>query len=163
MIPDSVTIEVVLVKRMRMMLVTLDGQVGVALRYRDVIEIRKAETRLRLIECPRRKSCGQLISVEAKVGRPYPRRGIAVLKELRITNFAIIDELHVHFNQGLHVFTGETGAGKSIIIEALSLALGGRASAEMIRSGRTPPPSKRPSTWPAMERLSSWPGRMGST
>jgi DNA repair protein RecN (Recombination protein N) len=58
-----------------------------------------------------------------------------VLKELRITNFAIIDELHVHFSQGLHVFTGETGAGKSIVIEALSLALGGRASAEMIRSG----------------------------
>jgi DNA repair protein RecN (Recombination protein N) len=58
-----------------------------------------------------------------------------VLKELRIINFAIIDELHVHFSQGLHVFTGETGAGKSIIIEALSLALGGRASAEMIRSG----------------------------
>jgi DNA repair protein RecN (Recombination protein N) len=58
-----------------------------------------------------------------------------VLKELRITNFAIIDTLHVHFGQGLHVFTGETGAGKSIIIEALSLALGGRASAEMIRSG----------------------------
>jgi DNA repair protein RecN (Recombination protein N) len=58
-----------------------------------------------------------------------------VLKELRITNFAIIDALHVHFGQGLHVFTGETGAGKSIIIEALSLALGSRASAEMIRSG----------------------------
>lgn len=58
-----------------------------------------------------------------------------MLKELRITNFAIIDALHVHFHQGLHVFTGETGAGKSIIIEALSLALGGRASAEMIRSG----------------------------
>ena len=58
-----------------------------------------------------------------------------MLKELRITNFAIIDELHVHFSQGLHVFTGETGAGKSIIIEALSLALGGRASTEMIRSG----------------------------
>ena len=58
-----------------------------------------------------------------------------MLKELRIINFAIIDELHVHFSQGLHVFTGETGAGKSIIIEALSLALGGRASTEMIRSG----------------------------
>ncbi len=58
-----------------------------------------------------------------------------MLKELRITNFSIIDALHVHFGQGLHVFTGETGAGKSIIIEALSLALGGRASPEMIRSG----------------------------
>lgn len=58
-----------------------------------------------------------------------------MLKELHIKNFAIIDELHVHFGRGLHVFTGETGAGKSIIIEALSLALGGRASTEMIRSG----------------------------
>jgi NAD+ kinase len=51
-IPDSVLIEVVLVKENEDVLVTLDGQVGVALRYRDVIEIRKAETRLRLIECP---------------------------------------------------------------------------------------------------------------
>jgi DNA repair protein RecN (Recombination protein N) len=58
-----------------------------------------------------------------------------VLKELRIRNFAIIDAVDVQFRQGLHVFTGETGAGKSIIIEALSLALGGRASADMIRSG----------------------------
>jgi DNA repair protein RecN (Recombination protein N) len=58
-----------------------------------------------------------------------------VLKELRIKNFAIIEALEVHFGRGLHVFTGETGAGKSIIIEALSLALGGRASAEMIRAG----------------------------
>jgi NAD+ kinase len=51
-IPDSVTIEVVLVKENEDVLVTLDGQVGVALRYRDVVEIQKAETRLRLIECP---------------------------------------------------------------------------------------------------------------
>ncbi len=58
-----------------------------------------------------------------------------MLKELRVKNFAIIDELHMQFGRGLHVFTGETGAGKSIIIEALSLALGGRASAELIRSG----------------------------
>jgi len=58
-----------------------------------------------------------------------------VLKELRIKSFAIVDALHVQFGEGLHVFTGETGAGKSIIIEALSLALGGRASAEFVRSG----------------------------
>jgi DNA repair protein RecN (Recombination protein N) len=58
-----------------------------------------------------------------------------VLKELRIKSFAIIDELHVQFGRGLHVFTGETGAGKSIIIEALSLALGGRASADSVRAG----------------------------
>jgi NAD+ kinase len=51
-IPDTVKIEVVLVKENEDVLVTLDGQVGVALRYRDVIEIRKADTRLKLIECP---------------------------------------------------------------------------------------------------------------
>jgi NAD+ kinase len=51
-IPDSVKIQVILIKENEDVLVTLDGQVGVALRYRDVIEIRKSETRLRLIECP---------------------------------------------------------------------------------------------------------------
>jgi NAD+ kinase len=51
-ISDAAKIEVVLVKENEDVLVTLDGQVGVALRYRDVVEIRKAETRLRLIECP---------------------------------------------------------------------------------------------------------------
>ncbi|HXH14324.1 MAG TPA: NAD(+)/NADH kinase [Alphaproteobacteria bacterium] len=51
-IPDTVKIEVILVKDNEDVMVTLDGQVGVALRYRDVIEIRKAETRLKLIECP---------------------------------------------------------------------------------------------------------------
>jgi len=51
-IPDTVRIEVILVKENEDVLVTLDGQVGVALRYRDVIEIRKADTRLKLIESP---------------------------------------------------------------------------------------------------------------
>jgi len=51
-IPDTVKIEVILVKENEDVLVTLDGQVGVALRYRDVVEIRKAETRLKLIKCP---------------------------------------------------------------------------------------------------------------
>jgi NAD+ kinase len=51
-IPDTVKIEVILVKENEDVMITLDGQVGVALRYRDVIEIRKAETRLKLIECP---------------------------------------------------------------------------------------------------------------
>lgn len=51
-IPDTVKIEVILVKENEDVLVTLDGQVGFALRYRDVVEIRKAETRLRLIESP---------------------------------------------------------------------------------------------------------------
>ena len=53
MIPDSVTIEVVLVKENEDVLVTLDGQVGVALRYRDVIEIRKAGDALAAHRVPR--------------------------------------------------------------------------------------------------------------
>ena len=57
-----------------------------------------------------------------------------MLTELSIRNFAIIDEMTVSFTDGLNVITGETGAGKSIIIGAVSLLLGERASADMIRS-----------------------------
>jgi DNA repair protein RecN (Recombination protein N) len=58
-----------------------------------------------------------------------------VLNELTIQNFAIIDELHLCFRQGFNVLTGETGAGKSIIIDAVSLLLGGRGEADVVRSG----------------------------
>jgi DNA repair protein RecN (Recombination protein N) len=60
-----------------------------------------------------------------------------MLKELRIRNFAIIQNLAVNFGEGLNVLTGETGAGKSIIIDALNLLLGGRADTDSIRSGET--------------------------
>ncbi|WP_391201773.1 DNA repair protein RecN [Psychrobacillus sp. L4] len=58
-----------------------------------------------------------------------------MLKELSIKNFAIIDELTVSFEEGLTVLTGETGAGKSIIIDAVHLLCGGRGSQEFIRHG----------------------------
>jgi len=58
-----------------------------------------------------------------------------MLKELNIKNFAIIDQLRVEFAPGLNVFTGETGDGKSIVVDALNLALGERASADLIRTG----------------------------
>ncbi|MBT5375998.1 MAG: DNA repair protein RecN [Nitrospinaceae bacterium] len=60
-----------------------------------------------------------------------------MIKELRIKNFAIIENLAVNFETGLNVLTGETGAGKSIIIDALNLLLGGRADTDSIRSGES--------------------------
>jgi DNA repair protein RecN (Recombination protein N) len=58
-----------------------------------------------------------------------------VLAELTIRDLAIIDELHLRFGEGLNVLTGETGAGKSIIVDAVSLLLGGRGDAGLIRAG----------------------------
>ena len=58
-----------------------------------------------------------------------------MLTDLIIKNFAIIENLHVSFGSGFNVLTGETGAGKSIIIDAVNLLLGGRARGEIIRTG----------------------------
>jgi DNA repair protein RecN (Recombination protein N) len=58
-----------------------------------------------------------------------------MLRRLRISHFAIIDALEVSFDSGLTVLTGETGAGKSILVDALHLALGGRSQAEVVRTG----------------------------
>ncbi len=58
-----------------------------------------------------------------------------MLRELRIRDLAIIEGLEVEFGPGLNVLSGETGAGKSIILGALGLILGGRSSAELVRAG----------------------------
>lgn len=58
-----------------------------------------------------------------------------MLKEIRIENLALIEKLHVVLDAGLTVFTGETGAGKSIVLQAIALLTGGRASASWVRTG----------------------------
>ena len=56
-----------------------------------------------------------------------------MLLEITIKNFAIIEEISLNFENGMTVLTGETGAGKSIIIDAMNLMLGARASSEVVR------------------------------
>lgn len=58
-----------------------------------------------------------------------------MLLQLFIKNIALIDQIELSFGKGLHVMTGETGAGKSIVVDAMSLILGGRADRDLIRTG----------------------------
>ncbi|MFZ0960243.1 MAG: DNA repair protein RecN [Terriglobia bacterium] len=58
-----------------------------------------------------------------------------MLREIHIQNYAVIDNLAVEFGPGLNLLSGETGSGKSILVDALGLALGGRTSSEVIRTG----------------------------
>ena len=60
-----------------------------------------------------------------------------MLRLLNIVNFAVIDRLQVEFNHGLNVLSGETGSGKSILIDALGLLLGDRSSTDFIRTGES--------------------------
>ena len=59
-----------------------------------------------------------------------------MISHIQISDFAIIENLSIDFHKGLNIITGETGAGKSIIIEAISLALGSRADTTYIRTGK---------------------------
>ena len=58
-----------------------------------------------------------------------------MLVELAVENYAVIEKARVRFHPGLNLLTGETGSGKSIVVDALGLLLGGRASPEMVRTG----------------------------
>src|SRR5262249_40698493 len=60
-----------------------------------------------------------------------------MLRFLRVRNFALIDQLELHFDNGFNLLSGETGAGKSILVDALGLLAGAKASSEMIRSGES--------------------------
>ncbi len=58
-----------------------------------------------------------------------------MLRHLRATNFAILSDVEIELGGGMNVLTGETGAGKSLIVEAVNLLRGGRASADIPRAG----------------------------
>ncbi len=60
-----------------------------------------------------------------------------MLRTLSIRDFVIVEAIELEFSSGFSVFTGETGAGKSILIDALALALGGRGDASVVREGAT--------------------------
>ena len=60
-----------------------------------------------------------------------------MITNLHIKNIGIIDDIEIDFNKGLNVLTGETGAGKSLIIGSLNIISGGRFSKDMIRKGET--------------------------
>lgn len=86
-----------------------------------------------------------------------------MLIEVSIRDFAIIDELRLSFEPGLNVMTGETGAGKSIIIDALGAVLGERIGTDVVRSGAKAArrPSKQFSMSPkciSARDSSNWPG-----
>src|SRR5580658_3684480 len=72
-----------------------------------------------------------LCCAKLRHGRP----GSPVLVELRLENYAVIDNAVVEFASGLNLLTGETGAGKSMLVDALTLLLGEKASSEVIRTG----------------------------
>ena len=58
-----------------------------------------------------------------------------MISALHIKNIGIIEDINIEFNQGLNVLTGETGAGKTLIIDSLQIISGGRFSKDMIRKG----------------------------
>ena len=83
-----------------------------------------------------------------------------MLRSLTIRDFVIVDRLELEFSGGFGVLTGETGAGKSILLDALGLVLGGRGEAGMVRSGRDRPMSRPSSTSRQTGRSPpGWPSR----
>ena len=118
-------------------LVSIDGREDLPIAVGDVVEVRALERPIRLLH-PR----GALLVL----GPAPPQGGAAAvvtetaatpgrLLELTVSDLALIDRLRLEFDAGLNVITGETGAGKSLLIDALGLAMGARADTTLVRHG----------------------------
>ena len=90
-----------------------------------------------------------------------------MLRHLRVTNFAILSDVAMDLRPGFNALTGETGAGKSLIVEAVNLLRGGRASADIPRAGADEaysldqPVSRHPQVTPSALPLHERPGVVG--
>jgi DNA repair protein RecN (Recombination protein N) len=108
-----------------------DGQPGVRLDNGDQVEARDYGLPVSLIKLASR-SYYEILREKLKWGRALSTA--VMLRELRIRNFAVIDEVVLELKPGLNIITGETGAGKTIILDALGLIAGQRGSTDVIRN-----------------------------
>src|SRR5207248_3148742 len=95
----------------------------------------KARRAARAARAARTRGLLRTYAQEAAVGRPFRPRAQVVLTELRVRDLAVIADVTLSLTPGLNVLTGETGAGKSMLVDALALLLGERASADVVRPG----------------------------
>ena len=114
--------------------VTCDGAVLGAIYPGDRLEVTH-RARARHAAAPGRPRPLQAAALQAPLGPRQLRALKTMLTHLQIRDFAIIDQVELELRPGLTVLTGETGAGKSILVDALQLLAGGRAGAEVVRHG----------------------------
>ena len=122
-------------------LVSIDGREDIKLAVGDVVAVRAVERPIRLVEPQGTLSrSGTCSGTRSSCCRRDPSRmtdsaTAGRLLELTVTDLALIDRLRLELGPGLNVITGETGAGKSLLIDALGLALGARADTTLVRHG----------------------------
>ena len=116
------------------LLVSFDGQTGITLAEGARVEVQRCDTAVCLVRLDR---AGLLLPPprQAALGRPVRARDRAVIAELRVRDLATIADVTLQLGPGLNVLTGETGAGKSMLVDALALLLGGRADERRVRPG----------------------------
>ena len=138
-------------------MLTLDGQVGFHLKRGDRVEIRQAAARIRLLRFPAealllgppdQAQVGRAVDIAPgvpsrirlaprPVGRTMRARAVrrAHADRAATENLAVIEAVTVPLAAGLNAVTGETGAGKSIVVDAILLVMGARAQPDLIRTG----------------------------